>query len=338
MGSGPIHCDHWHNGGNLWVEHLHKPQCTKGKHILDYGSGVGIESLALARLGNTVSIADINAANLDLVERVLRVSGYGHALRHKLLLNASYPYFVLPEGETVDVFYSNGVLHHTPELPRILQRVSPIVTEVWGSLEHLWGVGSQAMRRQEGQVPMVLTEVGSQGRAELYRYCSRRTERVVEGPLVRVPWAPVRHTLRGVEFESRPRHRGRNAGCGPWGPCLRVKGVRPGAGGGVSAMDCTPLPPPTNAVDAGPPTAVPMGMTGGGGGAGYGHGRLLHVARRLALCSTRKRGRRKVTSPPSRDSLAGRGVTPRPQDSGPRSIPKAFPYPNTRPDDIVNRQ
>ena len=45
---------------------------------------------------------------------------------------------------------------------------------------------------------MVLTEVGSQGRAELCRYCSCRTERVVEGPFVRVPWAPVRHTLCGV--------------------------------------------------------------------------------------------------------------------------------------------
>ena len=44
---------------------------------------------------------------------------------------------------------------------------------------------------------MVLTEVGSQGRAELCRYSSRRTERVVEGPLIRVPWALVRHTLRG---------------------------------------------------------------------------------------------------------------------------------------------
>ena len=45
---------------------------------------------------------------------------------------------------------------------------------------------------------MVLTEVGSQGRAELSRHRSRRTERVVEGPFVRVPSAPVRYTLRGV--------------------------------------------------------------------------------------------------------------------------------------------
>ena len=45
---------------------------------------------------------------------------------------------------------------------------------------------------------MVLTEVGSQGRAEPCRYCSRRTKRLVEGPFVRVSWAAVRYTFRGA--------------------------------------------------------------------------------------------------------------------------------------------
>ena len=103
------------------------------------------------------------------------------------------------------------------------------------------GVGSQALRRQEGQVPMVLTEVGSQGRAQLCRYYSRRTEPVVEGPFVRVPWASVRYTLRGVlEFchcnrghgypWSRQRCRGdggeggrRHLGPLPLGVCRRRK-------------------------------------------------------------------------------------------------------------------
>ena len=60
------------------------------------------------------------------------------------------------------------------------------------------GVGSKAVRHEEGQVSMVLKEPGLQGRADLRQYYSHRTKRVVEGPLVRVPWAPVRHTLRGV--------------------------------------------------------------------------------------------------------------------------------------------
>ena len=50
---------------------------------------------------------------------------------------------------------------------------------------------------------MVLTEVGLQGMAELCRYCSRCTERVVEGPLIRVPRAPVRHTLRDIATSGR---------------------------------------------------------------------------------------------------------------------------------------
>ena len=54
---------------------------------------------------------------------------------------------------------------------------------------------------------MVLSEVGLQGRAELYRSCSRRTERVVEGPLIREPRALVRHTFQGV-LELCHRSRG----------------------------------------------------------------------------------------------------------------------------------
>ena len=41
------------------------------------------------------------------------------------------------------------------------------------------GVGGQAVRCQKGQVPMVLTEVGFQGRVELGRQRTHRVERVV---------------------------------------------------------------------------------------------------------------------------------------------------------------
>ena len=54
---------------------------------------------------------------------------------------------------------------------------------------------------------MVFTKVGSQGRVKLSRHCTRRADRVVEEPLIWVPWAPVRHTLRKV-FELRHRNQG----------------------------------------------------------------------------------------------------------------------------------
>ena len=49
---------------------------------------------------------------------------------------------------------------------------------------------------------MVFPEVGVQGLVELRRHCSHRIEGVIEGPLVRVPGASVRHTLRWV-LETR---------------------------------------------------------------------------------------------------------------------------------------
>ena len=45
---------------------------------------------------------------------------------------------------------------------------------------------------------MVLAEVGFQGRVELGRQRTHRAERVIQGPLVRVPGALVRHALRKV--------------------------------------------------------------------------------------------------------------------------------------------
>ena len=82
----------------------------------------------------------------------------------------------------------------------------------------VWGqdpggrVGGQAVRCQKGQVPVVLAEVGLQGRVELGRQRTHLAERVVQGPLVHVPWALVRHALRGV-FELCRRGR---SDCNPW--------------------------------------------------------------------------------------------------------------------------
>ena len=83
---------------------------------------MGTESLALARLGNTMSIADISTDILDFVERVLAL--YGFAVKHKILVEGAWPYFTVPDGDAIDVFYPNGVLHHTPAMPYIMKRAA----------------------------------------------------------------------------------------------------------------------------------------------------------------------------------------------------------------------
>ena len=61
--------------------------------------------------------------------------------------------------------------------------------------QYLWGVCSPAVWRQKGHVPMVFPQMGAQGLVKLRWYCPHRIEGVIEGPLVWVPRASVRHTL-----------------------------------------------------------------------------------------------------------------------------------------------
>lgn len=91
------------NWRNLWRSTLGL-DTTHGKRILDYGCGFGIEALQFFRSGNRVEIDDIHDSNVKAAERVLSVSGYD-------------PVF----HDGVEIFYSNGCLHHTPDIADILR-------------------------------------------------------------------------------------------------------------------------------------------------------------------------------------------------------------------------
>jgi SAM-dependent methyltransferase len=98
------HIRGWRNWNNLWRSTLGL-DTTHGKRILDYGSGYGIEALQFCRSGNRVTLSDIFPSNVAAAERMLKLSGYEPA-RDKIF----------------DIFYSNGVLHHTPEIRGILEK------------------------------------------------------------------------------------------------------------------------------------------------------------------------------------------------------------------------
>ena len=106
----------WRNYKNLWRKVLGL-DTTTDKTILDFGCGVGIEALQFKRADNEVILADIVAGNLELAERVLNVSGY--EADGICVISGEHPFFRLHKD--IDIFYANGVLHHTPDIRGILK-------------------------------------------------------------------------------------------------------------------------------------------------------------------------------------------------------------------------
>lgn len=102
----------WRNHDNLWRKTLGL-DTTHGKHVVDFGCGFGIEALQFAKAGNRVTLMDLTLDGLQVARRVLGAHGYPAETR-----KASAP---IPDA---DVFYSNGVLHHTPHIAKILKRAS----------------------------------------------------------------------------------------------------------------------------------------------------------------------------------------------------------------------
>lgn len=95
---------------------------TRGKDVLDYGCGVGLEALQYAKAGNRVSIADISRNNVRLAERIL-VDLSGYDLDGAFVLTEETPFIRQKELE-FDVIHCCGVLHHIP-------RPIPVVEQMW---------------------------------------------------------------------------------------------------------------------------------------------------------------------------------------------------------------
>lgn len=117
----------WRNHQNKWRDYLGLDRTTD-KTILDFGCGFGIESLQFAKTGNNVILADINQSSLDTATRCLNVNGFKSL--QTVLVSGEEPFFDL-EGQNLayDIFYSNGVLHHTPRFREILKRACDNLTD-----------------------------------------------------------------------------------------------------------------------------------------------------------------------------------------------------------------
>ena len=110
----------WRNHRENWTNLLTRWDVTQGKRILDYGCGIGLEGLILARR-NTVFCADISEGNLAVAERAFVLNG--HDAPALFPISEKPPFISEPPGE-LDIILCLGVLHHIPEPRSVIQHMA----------------------------------------------------------------------------------------------------------------------------------------------------------------------------------------------------------------------
>lgn len=101
----------WRNWREHWTNLLTRWDVTQGKRILDYGCGIGLEGLILAKR-NDVFLADISDGNLAVAQRAFKLNG--HEPAGVLRINERPP-FIEPAPQDLDIILCLGVLHHIPD-------------------------------------------------------------------------------------------------------------------------------------------------------------------------------------------------------------------------------
>jgi SAM-dependent methyltransferase len=109
----------WRNWEMRWRNVLGLDR-TRGKTVLDYGCGVGLEALQYAKLGNNVWLADIAPTNLKLATRVLGLENY--KIAGSYLISEYAPFVNILQ--TVDVIHCCGVLHHIPDPQPVVEHMA----------------------------------------------------------------------------------------------------------------------------------------------------------------------------------------------------------------------
>ncbi len=112
----------WRNRNNSLLEFMFpggKPSAWKGKMVMDFGCGLGLDAITFARNGAGIILADMHPSSLMLAQQALIV-GTGGMIPSRICITSPVHPFFLTGG--FDLFWSMGVLHHTPFCKEILKR------------------------------------------------------------------------------------------------------------------------------------------------------------------------------------------------------------------------
>jgi ubiquinone/menaquinone biosynthesis C-methylase UbiE len=92
-----------------------------GKRVLEVGCGIGTDTMNFARAGAAVTAVDLSAESLRIARERAKIVGVGERIRF-VHANAEELSSVLA-GESYDLVYAFGVVHHTPHPARALAQM-----------------------------------------------------------------------------------------------------------------------------------------------------------------------------------------------------------------------
>ncbi len=92
-----------------------------GKHILEIGFGPGYDTLKFMQAGAVYSGVDITPENVDRTRKHLSFFSFAPDIRQADAENLPFP------EATFDVVYSNGVLHHVPDMQQAFREARRVL-------------------------------------------------------------------------------------------------------------------------------------------------------------------------------------------------------------------
>jgi ubiquinone/menaquinone biosynthesis C-methylase UbiE len=104
-----------------WLRQVIPFESFRGRRVLEIGCGAGYDAYDIARHGATYTGVDITPENIERTRRHLALSG----LKGRVLEADAE---ALPfENEQFDVVFSNGVLHHVPDISAALLEANRVL-------------------------------------------------------------------------------------------------------------------------------------------------------------------------------------------------------------------
>lgn len=171
-----------------------------GKKVLEVGCGIGTDTINFARAGAEVTAIDLSEKSLDVARQRADLFGVSRRIRF-YQGNAEHLSEFLLKGETYDLVYSFGVIHHSPDPDAIVKQMTQVAhpgTRFRIMVYHTWSTKVAGIVWDEGPYPSVGDVVARYSEAQTgcpvtHTYSVDSATRLLESKGIRVLSVEVTH-------------------------------------------------------------------------------------------------------------------------------------------------